>query len=55
MAAGTSPRYRAVTSGLADVKRKDVLCSERVTSVSETQEARPLQALHSGKEELENR
>ena len=55
MAAGTSPRYRAATSGLAAAKSKDVLGSERVTSVSETQEAHPLQALHSGKEELESR
>lgn len=55
MAAGTSPGYQAVTSGLADAKSKDMLGSERVTSVSETQEAHPLQALHSGKEELESR
>ena len=57
MAAGTPPpppRYQD-TSGLADVKPKDVLFSEKVTSVSETQEAHPLQALHSGKEEIESK
>lgn len=58
MAAGASPWYRAVASGLADpadAKSQYVLGSERVRSVSETQEAHPLQAPHSSKEELEGR